>query len=42
MREACLRAIKIGLPAVTFTDHAGLTTLVVCDAATEYIRAVGG
>lgn len=42
MREACLRAIEIGLPAVTFTDHADLTTLVVSDAAAEYIRAVGG
>ncbi len=42
MREACLRAIEIGLPAVTFTDHADLTTLVVSDAAAEYIGAVGG
>ena len=42
MREACIRAVEIGLPAVTFTDHADLTTLVVSDAAAEYIRAVGG
>jgi histidinol-phosphatase (PHP family) len=42
MREACLRAIETGLPAVTFTDHADLTTLVVSDQAAEYIRAVGG
>lgn len=42
MRDACLRAIELGLPAVTFTDHADLTTLVVSDAAAEYIRAVGG
>jgi hypothetical protein len=27
---------------VTFTDHADLTTLVVSEAAAEYIRAVGG
>ena len=42
MRDACLRAIELGLPAVTFTDHADLTALVVSDAAAEYIRAVGG
>jgi histidinol-phosphatase (PHP family) len=42
MREACVRAVEIGLPAVTFTDHADLTTLVVSDAAAEYIRSVGG
>jgi PHP domain len=42
MRDACLRAIELGLPAVTFTDHADLTTLVVSDAAAEYVRAVGG
>lgn len=42
MRDACLRAIEIGLPAVTFTDHADLTTLVVSDEATAYIRGVGG
>ena len=41
MRDACLRAIELGLPAVTFTDHADLTPLVVSDAAAEYIRAVG-
>lgn len=42
MREACVRAIEIGLPSVTFTDHADLTTLVVSDDAAEYIRAIGG
>jgi histidinol-phosphatase (PHP family) len=42
MREACVRAAEIGLPAVTFTDHADLTVLVVSDAAAEYIRSVGG
>jgi histidinol-phosphatase (PHP family) len=42
MREACVRAVEIGLPAVTFTDHADLTALVVSDAAAEYIQAVGG
>ncbi len=42
MREACVRAVEIGLPAITFTDHADLTTLVVSDAAAAYIRSVGG
>ena len=42
MREACVRAVEIGLPAVTFTDHADLTTLVVSDEAAEYIQAIGG
>ena len=42
MREACVRAVEIGLPAITFTDHADLTTLVVSDATAEYIRSVGG
>ena len=42
MHEACVRAAGIGLPAVTFTDHADLTTLVVSDEAAEYIRAIGG
>jgi histidinol-phosphatase (PHP family) len=42
MREACTRAIGLGLPAVTFTDHADLTTLVVSDDAAAYIRAIGG
>jgi len=42
MRAACVRAVEIGLPAVTFTDHADLTTLVVSDEAAEYIRMVGG
>lgn len=42
MREACAHAVEIGLPAMTFTDHADLTTLVVSEAAAEYIRAIGG
>jgi histidinol-phosphatase (PHP family) len=42
MRQACERAIELGLSAVTFTDHADLTTLVVSDEAAAYIRAVGG
>jgi histidinol-phosphatase (PHP family) len=42
MRAACLRAIELGLPAITFTDHADLTTLLVSDAAAAYIRSVGG
>jgi histidinol-phosphatase (PHP family) len=42
MRQACERAIELGLPAVTFTDHAELTTVVVSDEAAAYIRGVGG
>lgn len=42
MRDACVRAVELGLPAVTFTDHADLTTLVVSDDAAAYIQAVGG
>jgi histidinol-phosphatase (PHP family) len=42
MRDACLRAIELGLPGVTFTDHADLTTLVVSDEAAAYIQAIGG
>jgi histidinol-phosphatase (PHP family) len=42
MAEACAHAVATGLAAVTFTDHADLTTLVVSDAAAEYIRAIGG
>jgi histidinol-phosphatase (PHP family) len=42
MRQACARAIELGLPAVTFTDHADFTTLVVSDDAAAYIRAIGG
>jgi histidinol-phosphatase (PHP family) len=42
MRRACARAVELGLPAVTFTDHADLTTLVVSDAAADYIRSIGG
>jgi histidinol-phosphatase (PHP family) len=42
MRQACARAIELGLPAVTFTDHADLTTLVVSDDAAAYIQAIGG
>lgn len=34
--------MELGLPAVTFTDHADLTTLVVSDDAAAYIRAIGG
>lgn len=34
--------MELGLPAVTFTDHADLTTLVVSDGAAAYIRAIGG
>lgn len=37
-----MRAIELGLPAITFTDHADLTTLVVSDDAAAYIRAIGG
>jgi histidinol-phosphatase (PHP family) len=42
MREACTRAIELGLPGVTFTDHADLTTLIVSDEAAAFIRAIGG
>jgi histidinol-phosphatase (PHP family) len=42
MRQACARAVELGLPAVTFTDHADLTTLVVSDDAAAYIQAIGG
>jgi histidinol-phosphatase (PHP family) len=42
MRDACVRAIEVGLPAITFTDHADLTTLVVSDDAAAYIQAIGG
>jgi histidinol-phosphatase (PHP family) len=42
MRDACMRAIDLGLPGVTFTDHADLTTLVVSDEAAAYIQAIGG
>jgi histidinol-phosphatase (PHP family) len=42
MRDACVRAIDLGLPGVTFTDHADLTTLVVSDEAAAYIEAIGG
>jgi histidinol-phosphatase (PHP family) len=42
MRQACARAIELGLPAVTFTDHADLTTLVVSDDAAAYIQTIGG
>jgi histidinol-phosphatase (PHP family) len=42
MRETCVRAIELGLPGVTFTDHADLTTLVVSDEAAAWIRAIGG
>jgi histidinol-phosphatase (PHP family) len=42
MRDACVQAIELGLPGVTFTDHADLTTLVVSDEAAAYIQAIGG
>jgi len=42
MRAACVRAAELGLPAVTFTDHADLTTLVVSESAAAYIQSVGG
>jgi histidinol-phosphatase (PHP family) len=42
MRQACARAIELGLPAVTFTDHADLTTLAVSGDAAAYIQAIGG
>ncbi len=42
MRKACARAVELGLPGVTFTDHAEFTTLAISDDAAAYIRAVGG
>ncbi len=42
MRDACVRAGELGLPGVTFTDHADLTTLVVSGEAAAYIQAIGG
>lgn len=42
MRDACARAIELGLPGITFTDHADLTTLVVSDEAAAWIQAIGG
>ncbi len=42
MRDACVRAIELGLAAITFTDHADLTTLAVSDDAAAWIRAIGG
>lgn len=42
MRQACARAVELGLPGVTFTDHADFTTLAVSDGAAAYIRSVGG
>jgi histidinol-phosphatase (PHP family) len=42
MRDACVRAIELGLPGVTFTDHADLTTLVVSEEAAAWIQAIGG
>jgi histidinol-phosphatase (PHP family) len=42
MRDACVRAMELGLPGLTFTDHADLTTLVVSDAAAAFIQSVGG
>jgi len=37
-----MRAIELGLPAITFTDHADLTTLAVSDDAAAYIQTIGG
>jgi histidinol-phosphatase (PHP family) len=42
MRDACAQAIELGLPGVTFTDHADLTTLVVSEEAAAWIQAIGG
>lgn len=42
MREVCARAAELGLPGITFTDHADHTTLVVSDEAAAYIQAIGG
>jgi HisJ family histidinol phosphate phosphatase len=42
MRDACARAIELGLPGITFTDHADHTKLVVSDEAAAYIREIGG
>jgi len=42
MRDACGRAVELGLPGVTFTDHADHTTLVVSEQAADWIRAIGG
>lgn len=42
MRQACVRAAELGLPGITFTDHADLTTLAVSENAAAYIRAIGG
>lgn len=42
MRDACARAVELGLPGIAFTDHADFTTLTVSDDAAAYIRAVGG
>jgi histidinol-phosphatase (PHP family) len=42
MRDACARAVELGLPGITFTDHADHTTLVVSDEAAAYIREIGG
>jgi histidinol-phosphatase (PHP family) len=42
MRDACARAAELGLPGITFTDHADFTPLVVSADAAAYIEAVGG
>jgi histidinol-phosphatase (PHP family) len=42
MRDACARAVELGLPGITFTDHADHTRLIVSDEAAAYIRAIGG
>jgi hypothetical protein len=42
MRDACARAAELGLPGITFTDHADFTPLVLSADAAAYIEAVGG
>jgi histidinol-phosphatase (PHP family) len=42
MRQACARAVELGLSGVTFADHADFTALAVSPDAAAYIRAVGG
>jgi histidinol-phosphatase (PHP family) len=41
MRDTCVRAVELGLPGVTFTDHADLTTLAVSKEAASYVQALG-
>jgi histidinol-phosphatase (PHP family) len=42
MRDACARAAELGLPGITVTDHADLTTLTVSADAAAYIAEIGG